>query len=113
MGIETLTNHDRDSGVIQQNPQHRHAPQQQQTVAHLTHRMDLAQHLARYSTGNLPQNLGPSPDRFRRQEGISLALPQPWLNYSGGQSEAIEIDRYPIPDAKPWKSSSKVEVRRD
>ena len=112
MGIETLTNRDRDSGVIQQNPQHRHVPQQQRTVAHLTQRMDLAQHLARYSTGSLPQNLGPSPDRFRRQEGISLALPQPWLNYSGGRSEAMEIDRYPIPDAKPRRSSSSILAKK-
>lgn len=108
MGIETLTNRDRQSGVIQQNPQHRHEPQQQQTIVHLTQRMDLAQHLSRYSTGSLPQNLGSSADRFHRQEGISLSLPQPWLNYSGGRSEVVEIDRFPTPDTKPRKSSSHI-----
>lgn len=108
MGIETLTNRDRQSGVIQQNPQHRHEPQQQKTIAHLTQRMDLAQHLARYSKGSLLQNLGPSPDRFQRQEGISLSLPQPWLNYSRGRSEVVRIDRYPISDAKPQQYSNSI-----
>lgn len=108
MGIETLTNRDRHLGVIHQNPQHRHEPQQQQTIHRLIQRADLAEHIARYSQGSLPQNMGSSPERFHRQEGISLSLPQPWLNYSGGRSPVESA--YPIiPSSnlsEPWSEST-------